>query len=109
MPQQGVTYCADEYEAATGVDGMLIVTEWTQFRELDLIRLRDLMAPREGGPVLIDGRNLFDEAEMKRLGFHYEGVGRGVLRRNGNGHHLNGKSAHAEPAEATGAPPTPSR
>jgi UDPglucose 6-dehydrogenase len=109
MPEQGVTYCEDEYEAATGVDGMLIVTEWTQFRELDLIRLRDLMAPREGGPVLIDGRNLFDEAEMKRLGFHYEGVGRGVLRRNGNGHHLNGKSAHAEPAEATGAPPAPSR
>jgi UDPglucose 6-dehydrogenase len=112
MPAPGVTYCADEYEAATGVDGMLIVTEWNQFRELDLIRLRDLMAPREGGPVLIDGRNLFDEAEMKRLGFHYEGIGRGVLRRNGHGasHQLNGASAHtAEPVEATGAPPAPSR
>jgi UDPglucose 6-dehydrogenase len=107
MPEQGVTYCKDEYEVATGADGMLIVTEWNQFRELDLIRLRDLMAPRDGGPVLIDGRNLFDEAEMKRLGFHYEGIGRGVMRRNGNGAHLNGKSAPV--TEAADAPQTPSR
>jgi UDPglucose 6-dehydrogenase len=107
MPEQGVTYCEDEYEAAAGVDGMVIVTEWNQFRELDLIRLRDLMAPRDGGPVLIDGRNLFDEAEMKRLGFHYEGIGRGVMRRNGNGSHLNGKSAPV--TEAADAPQTPTR
>jgi hypothetical protein len=57
--------------------------------------------------VLIDGRNLFDEAEMKRLGFHYEGIGRGVLRRNGDGGHLSDQSAHA--AEATGAAPAPPR
>jgi UDPglucose 6-dehydrogenase len=87
LPERGVTYCADAYAAASGADGVLIVTEWGQFRELDLLRLRDAMAPRAGGPVLIDGRNLFDEAEMKRLGFHYEGIGRGALQRNGDGAH----------------------
>jgi UDPglucose 6-dehydrogenase len=107
MPEKGVTYCEDEYEAASGADGMLIVTEWGQFRHLDLIRLREAMAPLEGGPVLIDGRNLFDEAEMKRMGFHYEGIGSGVMRRNGNGSHLNGTGAHA--TEAADLPQTPSR
>jgi len=107
MPEKGVTYCEDEYEAASGADGMLIVTEWGQFRHLDLIRLREAMAPREGGPVLIDGRNLFDEAEMKRMGFHYEGIGSGVMRRNGNSSHLNGTGAHA--TEAADLPQTPSR
>jgi UDPglucose 6-dehydrogenase len=98
MPEQGVIYCADEYEAATGADGVLIITEWEQFRQLDLMRLRDLMTPCDGGAVLIDGRNLFDAEEMKRLGFRYEGIGRGVMRPNGKRSHLNGAAATVDGA-----------
>jgi UDPglucose 6-dehydrogenase len=107
MPETGIIYCDDEYEAVNGVDAALIVTEWGRFRELDLIRLRDLMAARDGDPVLIDGRNLFDAAEMKQLGFRYEGIGHGVVPPNGDLSHLNGKSAPAP--KAADLPQTPSR
>jgi hypothetical protein len=55
------------------------------------------MLPREEGRVLIDGRNLYDPIEMRRLGFRYHGIGHGVERRNGNGNgngngHSNGNS-----------------
>ncbi|HEY7021116.1 MAG TPA: UDP-glucose/GDP-mannose dehydrogenase family protein [Ktedonobacterales bacterium] len=94
MPgDERIQYCKNAYEAVKGVDGALIVTEWGEFRELDLIRLRDAMARRDGGPVLIDGRNLFDAAEMKRLGFRYEGVGHGVAPANSDRSHLNGAAA----------------
>ena len=49
------------------------VTEWNEFKHLDLPRIRDLM----NQPVLIDGRNIYDPEIMKKLGFHYRGVGRG--------------------------------
>jgi hypothetical protein len=53
------------------------------------------MLPRAEGRVLIDGRNLYDPMEMRRLGFRYHGIGHGVERRNGNGNgngHSNGNS-----------------
>ncbi len=81
LPTEGITYCADEYAAAEGSDAVLVVTEWKQFRQLNLARLRDAMRPREAGRVLVDGRNLYDPVEMKRLGFRYHGIGRGTERR----------------------------
>jgi UDPglucose 6-dehydrogenase len=60
-----------------------VITEWRRFLELNLDELRDAMRPRQGGRILIDGRNLFDPAEMQRLGFRYRGIGRGAQRRNG--------------------------
>src|SRR6185437_5640531 len=83
-------------DAARDTDGVLVITEWKQFREINFARLRDLMSPRAEGRVLIDGRNLYDPAEMRRLGYRYHGIGHGAERRNGKGNgngHSNGSSA----------------
>jgi UDPglucose 6-dehydrogenase len=69
-----IEYCDDPYECARGADVMVIVTEWTQFRALDLARLKKEMA----GSVVIDLRNVYSPQEMKVHGFLYEGVGRGA-------------------------------
>jgi UDPglucose 6-dehydrogenase len=113
LPSAGLTYCEDEYEAARGTHGVLVITEWKRFRDINFARLRDEMLPREEGRVLIDGRNLYDPIEMRRLGFRYHGIGHGVERRNGNGHsngnsrsdeRSNGKiAAHTKPAMTTRA------
>ncbi len=63
----------DAYALAEGCDALVVVTEWNEFKNLDWARIRDLM----NQPVLIDGRNIYDPAIMKELGFYYRGVGRG--------------------------------
>ncbi len=67
-----VTYCADAYEAAEGADALVIVTEWNQFRSLDLERIREAMAR----PLVVDLRNVYDPSKMRRMGFDYHCVGR---------------------------------
>jgi UDPglucose 6-dehydrogenase len=67
-----VTYCADAYEAADGVDAVAIVTEWDAFRALDLSRLKSIMT----APVLVDLRNIYDRGDVERLGFRYTAIGR---------------------------------
>jgi UDPglucose 6-dehydrogenase len=67
-----VTYCAEAYECVEEADAAVIVTEWEQFRALDLERVRDLMAC----PVIIDLRNVYRPDEMKKHGFAYTCVGR---------------------------------
>ena len=69
---QDVTYFSEPYECATGVDALVIATEWEQFRALDLPRLKEIMA----SPVVVDLRNVYRPAEMAKLGFVYESVGR---------------------------------
>jgi UDPglucose 6-dehydrogenase len=64
---------SDAYAAAAGADALIIVTEWNEFKFLDLERLRDLMRR----PVIVDGRNVYDPAAMDELGFTYRGIGRG--------------------------------
>jgi UDPglucose 6-dehydrogenase len=67
-----VAYCADEFEAAAGADCLVVLTEWNQFRSLDLERLRrTLRAPR-----LVDLRNVYEPEKMRAMGFEYECVGR---------------------------------
>ncbi len=68
-----VTYVADMNEVAEGCDALIIATEWPQFKQLDLERARKSLAH----PIIFDGRNLFDVAEMERLGFLYKSIGRG--------------------------------
>jgi UDPglucose 6-dehydrogenase len=63
---------ADAYAVAEGADALVVVTEWNEFRNLDLERLRGLMAR----PVLVDLRNVYDPAKARALGFSYHGVGR---------------------------------
>ncbi|MFG1240375.1 UDP-glucose/GDP-mannose dehydrogenase family protein [Xanthobacter autotrophicus DSM 597] len=67
-----VTYVDSPYEAATGADALVIVTEWDAFRALDLKRIRALM----GQPVVVDLRNIYRSDEMAALGFDYSSVGR---------------------------------
>ena len=67
-----LTYCQDEYETAQGSDALVIATEWNQFRNLDLSKIKKLLK----SPILLDLRNLYDPAALKSLGFVYEGVGR---------------------------------
>jgi UDPglucose 6-dehydrogenase len=63
----------DPYGLAEGCDALVVVTEWNEFKNLDLARIRDSM----NRPVLIDGRNIYDTTTMNKLGFYYRGVGRG--------------------------------
>ena len=67
-----ITYCTSTYDAARGAHALLLLTEWEEFRHLDLIRLRGLMEL----PVLVDGRNLYDPGAARQAGFEYISVGR---------------------------------
>ncbi len=69
-----IVYCDDPYNCALGADVVVIVTEWTQFRALDLARLKREMA----GTLFIDLRNIYSPQEIEACGFIYEGVGRGA-------------------------------
>jgi len=62
----------DAYDVATGCDALALVTEWNEFKELDMAAI----GRRMRSPVLIDGRNIYDPDELTRLGFHYIGMGR---------------------------------
>jgi len=68
----GVEWCVDAYDAATGADVLVIVTEWNEFRALDLKRLKSAMA----APVMVDLRNIYNPDEMAAAGFRYTCVGR---------------------------------
>jgi UDPglucose 6-dehydrogenase len=67
-----VIYCHSAYEAAAGVDAVVIATEWEQFRALDLARLKNAMTR----PLIVDLRNIYAAEEMKQASFHYLSVGR---------------------------------
>ena len=75
LPQRGVTYCENPYEAASGADALLILTDWKEFAALELDRLRALLAY----PIVVDGRNLYDPAAMSAAGFIYYSIGRPAL------------------------------
>jgi UDPglucose 6-dehydrogenase len=70
---KGVEFCDDAYGAAAGAEALLLVTDWNEFKQLDMARIKRLMA----NPLLIDGRNIYDRTKLRRLGFDYYGVGRG--------------------------------
>jgi len=67
-----ITYIKNAYDLAEGADVLILVTEWNEFKELDMERIKKLMK----GKLFIDGRNMYDPQEMKKLGFEYVGVGR---------------------------------
>ena len=68
-----VTFCDDAYACAKGASALVIVTEWEQFRALDLDRVKQAMA---ASPVVVDLRNIYRPDEMAQRGFIYESVGR---------------------------------
>jgi UDPglucose 6-dehydrogenase len=67
-----IVYADDEYTAVKGADALVFVTEWNQFRALDLLRIRDLMTT----PKVADLRNIYEPEDMREMGFEYVGVGR---------------------------------
>lgn len=67
-----IEFAADEYDAATGAEVLVFVTEWNQFRALDMERIRGLMKT----PRIADLRNIYQPTDMRALGFEYVGVGR---------------------------------
>ncbi|MGH7301329.1 MAG: UDP-glucose dehydrogenase family protein [Candidatus Rokuibacteriota bacterium] len=71
MPE-GVTFCESAYEAAAGADGVALLTEWNEFKYLNLDRLRGLLRRR----LIFDARNLYEPERMRRLGFEYYSIGR---------------------------------
>ena len=68
----GIECCQGPYEAASGCDALLILTEWDEFKNLDLSKIKQLLKQ----PVIIDGRNMFNPKIMKEHGFIYAGIGR---------------------------------
>jgi UDPglucose 6-dehydrogenase len=69
-----VTFCSSAYEVADNADAIVIVTDWNEFKSLDMLQIRNMMRR----PVLIDGRNIYEPQEMANLGFTYRGIGRGT-------------------------------
>jgi UDPglucose 6-dehydrogenase len=69
---EGVEYAEDEFSAVEGADALVFMTEWNQFRALDMQRVKELMRT----PKVADLRNIYDPERMRRLGFDYVGVGR---------------------------------
>ena len=78
---KGVEFCDDAYGAAAGAEALVLVTDWNEFKQLDMARIKKLMA----NPLLIDGRNVYDRSKLRRLGFDYYGVGRGQPPNGPNG------------------------
>ncbi len=69
---QNVTLKDSIYETARGADCLVIVTEWPEFRKINLAKIKKLLTH----PTIIDGRNLFKPEDMKKMGFHYASIGR---------------------------------
>ena len=67
-----IEYCQDPYAVAEQADTVVVMTEWNEFRELDLPRLQKLMKQ----PKVVDARNIYDPAKMREMGFEYIGIGR---------------------------------
>lgn len=67
-----VEFCANSYECAKDADLLIVVTEWNEFRQLDLEKIKQQMK----NPLLLDGRNIYDPQKAKQMGFIYIGVGR---------------------------------
>ncbi len=70
-----VAWCEDAYEATEGADAMVVLTEWNQFRGLDLERVRNLMRR----PIVIDLRNIYEPGDMVAQGFSYSSIGRPLV------------------------------
>jgi len=71
MPE--IDMVEDPYALAEASDALVICTEWNEFKQLDLQRIKDLLR----NPIIIDGRNIYEPHEMAQLGFTYLAVGRG--------------------------------
>lgn len=67
-----IKFVNDPYEVAKGASALLIITEWNEFKQLNLTKIKNLMLK----PVIFDGRNIYQPEEVKKMGFQYFGIGR---------------------------------
>ena len=67
-----ISYAKSPYEAVKEANALLIITEWDEFKELDLKKIKEVM----DNPIIIDGRNIYDPSEVRELGFEYYSIGR---------------------------------
>jgi len=68
-----VTYCENPYTVAEDADALILMTEWNEFKQLDMMRIKETMRQ----PILLDGRNIYDPRRMRETGFTYRGMGHG--------------------------------
>jgi UDPglucose 6-dehydrogenase len=71
----GVTFCGSAYDALDGADGVVLLTEWNEFRALDIARMKSLLKR----PLMVDLRNIYRPAQMEAAGFTYVSVGRATV------------------------------
>jgi UDPglucose 6-dehydrogenase len=69
---KSVSFAENAYETAENSECLVVLTEWNEFKELDMKKIKGLMKK----PMIVDGRNIYDPAQMRKLGFEYTGVGR---------------------------------
>lgn len=69
---KNIKFCSDSYSAAKECDLLIVMTEWNEFRQLNLFKIKNSM----GKPILLDGRNIYDPQKLREIGFIYTGVGR---------------------------------
>ncbi len=69
---KNIEYCKDVYEVADGADCLCIITEWKEFKEMNLEKIKSLLK----SPIIMDGRNIFEKEKMLKLGFTYQGIGK---------------------------------
>jgi UDPglucose 6-dehydrogenase len=67
-----VSYANRNYDALNGASALLVLTEWNEFRRPDFKRIKGLLRQ----PVIFDGRNIYDPADLRQLGFTYYSIGR---------------------------------
>ena len=72
LRHERIAYCKDSYQAAEGCDALVVATEWNEFRNVDLGRIKSLMQ----GDLLVDARNIYDSSKANGAGFRYMGMGR---------------------------------
>lgn len=70
-----IEYAESQYAALKGADALIIATEWNEFRTPDFLKIVSNLKNK----VIFDGRNLFDTAAIRELGFHYESIGRAAV------------------------------
>jgi UDPglucose 6-dehydrogenase len=70
-----VYFATDEYDALSGADFLVVVTEWNEFRSPDFDKIKSLLKEQ----VVFDGRNVYSLDQMKQLGFYYESIGRSTI------------------------------
>lgn len=70
---QGITFCESAYAAAEGADALVLMTEWNEFKQMDMARVVAALKQK----ILVDGRNIYEPEKMQELGLVYRGIGRG--------------------------------